>query len=62
MFKLYLEAFKGFYQQLCVGLSLIILDFLSNPKAYKLKKIQAEKEVSENHINVDLSAKGSSER
>ena len=43
MFKLYLEAFKGFYQQLRDGLSLKILDFLSNPKAYKL---EPEKEVS----------------
>ena len=61
MFKLYLEAFKGFSQQLRDGLSLKVLDFLSNPTAYELKKIEPEKEVSENRANVDLSADNPSE-
>ena len=39
MFKLYLEAFKGFSQQLRDGLSFKVLDFPSNPTAYELKKI-----------------------
>ena len=62
MFKLYLEAFEGFFQQLRDGLSLKVLEFLSNPTAYELQKFKPEKEVSENHTNIDLSANNSSER
>ena len=39
VFKLYLDAFKGFSQQLRDGLSLKVLDFLCNPSAYELTKI-----------------------
>ena len=56
MFKLYLEAFEGFFQQLRDGLSLKVLDFLSIPTAYELKKIEPEMKVSGNHTNIDLSA------
>ena len=38
-----------------------VLEFLSNPTAYELEKLKPEKEVSENHTNIDLSANNSSE-
>lgn len=61
MFKFYQEAFKGFSQHLRDGLSPKVLEFLSNPTAYELEKLKPEKEVSENHTNIDLSANNSSE-
>ena len=61
MFKLYLEAFKGFSHQLRDGLSLKVLEFLSNPAAFELKKIEQEKDLGENHTNVGFSADNHSE-
>ena len=39
MFKLHLDALKGFSSQLHDGLSLKVLDFLCNPSSYELTKI-----------------------
>ena len=36
MFKMYLDAFKGFSLQLRDGLSLQVLEFLSNPSVFEI--------------------------
>jgi hypothetical protein len=47
MFKIYLSAFKAFALQLRDGLFLEVLDFLSNPSAFELKKVAPDVSVEE---------------
>ena len=58
MFKLHLDALKGFSSQLHDGLSLKVLDFLCNPSSHELTKIGVG-EASTEYSSSDFSSQSS---